>query len=99
MTRVRKKKREVLREAYAPRGYGEWSAEEKLPRIEERECSTRLFFSVKVFQIGVGAACLWVCGSEFTPDQTIAERKERAENPPQHRLWATHYTNDEWTGN
>src|SRR5271170_3184207 len=48
-----------------------------------------------MFQVGVGASGLWVSGTEFAPDQAVAERQGGAHQPSEDRLRAAHHSDDQ----
>ncbi len=76
----------IVRQADAARCDGQRRAERKLPDEEKRQQAAQRIGAVDFFQVAIRAAGVGHGRAQFGPDQPIAEREDRAENPAQHGL-------------
>lgn len=87
----------VLAEADGAAGDRERAGDEDLEEEEEAEELAEAAL-VDGAEIGVGASCLGEGGAELGPDEAVGEGEERAEDPAEHGLWATHGSDEERQG-
>src|SRR5262249_23092240 len=83
-----------LRKADTTRGHGEGSTEGELKHKKERKpaADARTVHRAKVADRAAGVGKR---GTEFGPDEAVADHEQGAEDPAHHRLWAVHRRHDE----
>src|SRR6516162_11032875 len=86
----------VMSEADTAGRNGERSAERELPDKQEGQEASESLRTVNLLQVLIGAASLRHGSAEFSPDQTVAQCKQRAGNPTQYGLGASGRDYDEW---